>query len=137
MTARRDWLLQQLGITQWTLRRPAALSGEAAVALPPGVRLLMVADAPPPADHPLVKDVARGLGLAPSQLYGVTPEQVQMLPGGIPCQAWYLGLGPVDHPNGRYLTSPPLAALRENAAAKRDLWQQICRYEQDFLPEHR
>ena len=25
MTSRRDWQLQQLGITQWSLRRPGAL----------------------------------------------------------------------------------------------------------------
>lgn len=27
MTSRRDWQLQQLGITQWSLRRPGALAG--------------------------------------------------------------------------------------------------------------
>ncbi|MCW0134959.1 DNA polymerase III subunit psi [Escherichia coli] len=27
MTSRRDWQLQQLGITQWSLRRPGALQG--------------------------------------------------------------------------------------------------------------
>ncbi len=30
MTSRRDWQLQQLGITQWSLRRPGALQGEIA-----------------------------------------------------------------------------------------------------------
>ena len=34
MTSRRDWQLQQLGITQWSLRRPGALQGEIAIALP-------------------------------------------------------------------------------------------------------
>lgn len=28
MTSRRDWQLQQLGITQWALRRPTALQGK-------------------------------------------------------------------------------------------------------------
>ena len=28
MTSRRDWQLQQLGITQWSLRRPGALQGD-------------------------------------------------------------------------------------------------------------
>lgn len=28
MTTRRDWQLQQLGITQWSLRRPGALQGD-------------------------------------------------------------------------------------------------------------
>lgn len=33
MTSRRDWQLQQLGITQWSLRRPRALQGEIAISL--------------------------------------------------------------------------------------------------------
>nr|VUD28169.1 DNA polymerase III psi subunit [Raoultella sp. NCTC 9187] len=28
MTSRRDWQLQQLGITQWSLRRPGALQAK-------------------------------------------------------------------------------------------------------------
>ncbi|MCK8377235.1 DNA polymerase III subunit psi, partial [Erwinia amylovora] len=30
MSPRRDWLLQQMGFTQYTLRRPRALQGEIA-----------------------------------------------------------------------------------------------------------
>lgn len=44
MTSRRDWQLQQLGITQWSLRRPGALQGEIAIAIPAHVRLVMVAN---------------------------------------------------------------------------------------------
>ncbi len=39
MTSRRDWQLQQLGITQWALRRPTALRGEIAISIPAHVRL--------------------------------------------------------------------------------------------------
>ncbi|WP_213990508.1 DNA polymerase III subunit psi [Sodalis sp. dw_96] len=132
MTSRRDWLLHQLGITQWTLRRPAALSGEVAVVLPPEVRLLIVAEAPPPPGHPLVDDVARSLGLSLRQLYQLTPEQVAMLPEETRCHSWWIGLEATRSLSGVSLTTPPLAGLQGNAAAKRDLWQQICRYEQDF-----
>ncbi|NQF21955.1 DNA polymerase III subunit psi, partial [Enterobacter hormaechei] len=44
MTSRRDWQLQQLGITQWALRRPTALQGEIAISIPAHVRLVMVAE---------------------------------------------------------------------------------------------
>ncbi|WP_413725515.1 DNA polymerase III subunit psi [Sodalis sp. RH16] len=132
MTSRRDWLLHQLGITQWTLRRPAALSGEVAVVLPPEIRLLIVAEAPPAAEHPLVGDVARSLGLSLHQLYRLTPEQVVMLPSETRCHSWWMGLEATRSLSGVSFTTPPLAALLGNAAAKRDLWQQICRYEQDF-----
>ncbi|XBS70474.1 DNA polymerase III subunit psi [Acerihabitans sp. KWT182] len=137
MTSRRDWLLQQLGITQWTLRRPAALSGEAAVVLPPEIRLLVVADAPPPPDHPLLEDVARSMGLSSGQLYPLTPEQASMLPEDTHCHSWWLGLAAMRALSGVSLTSPTLAVLQGSAMAKRDLWQQICRYEPDFSARHR
>lgn len=53
MASKRDWLLQQLGITQWTLRRPSVLQGEVAVSLPPETRLLVVAQTLPAPDDPL------------------------------------------------------------------------------------
>ena len=52
MTSRRDWQLQQLGITQWALRRPTALQGEIAISIPAHVRLVMVAwNTRPPGSH--------------------------------------------------------------------------------------
>ncbi len=59
MTSRRDWQLQQLGITQWSLRRPGALQGEIAIAIPAHVRLVMVANDLPALTDPLVSDVLR------------------------------------------------------------------------------
>ncbi|HAT25327.1 MAG TPA: DNA polymerase III subunit psi, partial [Pantoea septica] len=47
MTSRRDWLLQQMGITQYQLRRPRVLKGEIAVRLTPGTKLIIVADVAP------------------------------------------------------------------------------------------
>ena len=54
MTSRRDWQLQQLGITQWSLRRPGALQGEIAISLPEHIRLVMVAETPPSLTEPLI-----------------------------------------------------------------------------------
>jgi len=136
MTSRRDWLLHQLGITQWTLRRPAALSGEVAVVLPPEIRLLIVAETPPPQGHPLVGDVARSLGLSLHQLYQLTPDQVMMLPEETRCHSWWLGLQATRSLSGFSLSTPPLPDLQGNATAKRELWRQICCYEQDFSAEY-
>lgn len=59
MTSRRDWQLQQLGITQWSLRRPGALQGEIAISLPEHIRLVMVAETPPSLTEPLIGDILR------------------------------------------------------------------------------
>ena len=103
MTSRRDWQLQQLGITQWSLRRPGALQGEIAIAIPPHVRLVMVANDLPALTDPLVSDVLRALTVSPDQVLQLTPEKIAMLPQGSRCNSWRLG---TDEPFGlSYLVS--------------------------------
>ncbi|PKE32580.1 DNA polymerase III subunit psi [Rahnella sp. AA] len=137
MASRRDTLLQQLGITQWTLRRPTVLQGEVAVSLPADTQLLIVAEVPPAEDDPLVRDVLRSLALAEPQVYRLTPEQVTMLPEDTRCNIWRLGLSEPLTLAGTQLSSPALAELYQDASAKRALWQQICENEQHFYPDAR
>ncbi len=80
MTSRRDWQLQQLGITQWALRRPTALRGEIAISIPAHVRPVMVAEAPPALNEPLIEDVLRTLKVTNDQVLQLAPESVAMLP---------------------------------------------------------
>lgn len=135
MASRRDWLLQQLGITQWTLRRPGVLQGEVAVSLPENVRLLVVAQEQPDRHDPLFCDVLRSLGLTPEQTYGLTPDQVAMLPEDTECNSWRLGVAEPLAVAGAQLSSPVLTELSQDAGAKRALWQQICHHEHDFYPD--
>ncbi|MFC3394379.1 DNA polymerase III subunit psi [Brenneria rubrifaciens] len=138
MESRRDWLLQQLGITQWTLKRPAALQGEIAVSLPAQVRLVIVSAEPLPDDAPLLNDILRSLVLTPEQTYRLTPQQTVMLPEKTRCHSWRLGVETPLALEGVQLTSPALAELSQSAAAKRSLWQQICEHEHDiFSDTHR
>ncbi|RLM21704.1 DNA polymerase III subunit psi [Brenneria alni] len=135
MESRRDWLLQQLGITQWTLKRPSVLQGEIAVSLPAQVRLVIVSSEPPASDDPLLADILHSLALTPEQTVNLTPQQVVMLPENARCPSWRLG---VDEPlalQGVQFTSPALTELYHNADAKRALWQQICQYERDINPD--
>ena len=73
MTSRRDWQLQQLGITQWSLRRPGALQGEIAISLHEHIRLVMVAETPPSLTETLIVDILRALALTPDQVLQLTP----------------------------------------------------------------
>lgn len=135
MTSRRDWLLQQLGITQWTLRRPTALQGEIAVRLPAATRLLIVADPLPDQNDPLLWDVIRSLRLSPDEICRLTPQQLDMLPEPAPCPCWWLGCEPPQPQDGVRLTSPALPNLYQSPGAKRALWQQICQHELHFHPD--
>ncbi|ATZ13226.1 DNA polymerase III subunit psi [Erwinia amylovora] len=133
MSPRRDWLLQQMGITQYTLRRPRALQGEIAITLPAETRLVIVADNPPMLHDPLVVDVLRALNLQQPQVQVLTPDQLAMLPDNARCPSWRLGLEAPVTLAGTQIASPVLAELYHNAEAKRSLWQQICQHESDFF----
>ncbi|MCE9991954.1 DNA polymerase III subunit psi [Enterobacter asburiae] len=134
MTTRRDWQLQQLGITQWALRRPTALQGEIAIAIPAHVRLVMVAQELPALNEALVGDVLRSLKLTPDQVLQLTPDRVAMLPSDSRCNSWLLGEVDEVALTGSQIGSPGLEELKANPNARRALWQQICKYEHDFFP---
>jgi DNA polymerase-3 subunit psi len=135
MTTRRDWQLQQLGITQWSLRRPGALQGEIAISIPAHVRLVMVGEALPPLTEPLVNDILRALTLSPDQVLQVTPERVAMLPQGSRCNSWRLGTDAPLSLEGAQVATPAFDELRANPTARAALWQQICTHEHDFFPQ--
>lgn len=133
MTTRRDWQLQQLGITRWTLRRPAVLQGEIALTLPDTVRLVVVAQTLPPTGDTLTADILRALALGGDEVMWLTPDRAAMLPEGARCNSWLLGVQTPLALNGAQLITPDLDELKHSAGARSALWRQICEHEQDFL----
>ncbi|MEG6252297.1 DNA polymerase III subunit psi [Enterobacter ludwigii] len=134
MTSRRDWQLQQLGITQWALRRPTALQGEIAISIPEHVRLVMVAEELPALNEPLIGDVLRSLKLTTEQVLQLTLDRVTMLPSDSRCNSWRMGDIDEVSLEGSQICSPALDELKANPKARSALWQQICEYEHDFFP---
>lgn len=135
MTSRRDWQLQQLGITQWSLRRPSVLRGEVAISLPEHIRLVMVAQTLPSLTEPLVSDILRALAVTPDQVLQLTPDRVAMLPEGSSCNSWRLGECDPITLQGAQVQSPTFEQLQASAAARAELWRQICTHEHDFFPQ--
>lgn len=135
MTSRRDWQLQQLGIAQWTLRRPAALQGEVAITLPEHVRLVMVAQTLPPLTEPLISDVLR------ARRCRRTSSAADPRPRGDAARRRALqqlaaGRRRTGGAGRRAGCLPDYQQLRTSAAARAALWQQICAHEHDFYPQH-
>ncbi|ARF48670.1 MULTISPECIES: DNA polymerase III subunit psi [Pantoea] len=133
MTSRRDWLLQQMGITQYQLRRPRVLQGEIAVRLLPDTQLIIVAENPPGLQEPFLRDVLHTLGLKPTQVMTVTPDQLQMLPETLNCAGWLLGVESEQSFNGVALSSASFNELLSSGAARRALWQQMCEHDSHFF----
>jgi len=136
MTSRRDWQLQQLGITQWTLRRPAALQGEIAISLPAHIRLVIISATPPALNDRVISDVLRALTVQADQVLQLTPDRVAMLPPESRCNSWWLGVKEPQPLAGAQVVTPDFDELRNNPAARAALWQQICEHEHDFYPQH-
>lgn len=136
MTSRRDWQLQQLGISQWSLRRPGALKGEIAISLPANIRLLMIGESLPTLSEPLVGDILRALEITSEQVLALTPDRVAMLPQKGHCHCWRLGNEAPVTLEGAVLSTPAFNELQASAQARAALWQQICAYEHDFYPQH-
>ena len=136
MTSRREWQLQQLGITRWSLRRPGALQGEIAISLPGHIRLVMVAENPPSLTEPLASDILRALALSPDQVLQLTPDRVAMLPQDSRCNSWRLGTDAPLPLASAQLSTPAFDELQTSAPARMALWQQICAHEHDFYPQH-
>ena len=136
MTSRREWQLQQLGITRWSLRRPGVLQGEIAISLPRHIRLVMVAENPPSLTEPLARDILRALALSPDQVLQLTPDRVAMLPQDSRCNSWRLGTDAPLPLAGAQLSTPAFDELQTSAPARMALWQQICAHEHDFYPQH-
>lgn len=136
MTSRRDWQLQQLGITQWSLRRPGALQGEIAISLPGHIRLVMVADPMPSLTEPLISDILRALALTQDQVLQLAPDRVAMLPQDSCCNSWRLGTDTPLLLAGAQVVTPAFDELQTSVPARMALWQQICAHEHDFYPQH-
>jgi DNA polymerase-3 subunit psi len=130
MSQRRDQLLQQLGITQWQLRRPEALNGLVISPLSSSIRFVLLADPLPSLSTPLIQDVLQTLQLTEQQALCWSPASLTSLPKA--ALYWSLGDCAVKPP-GRTLLSPHLSELLSSAQAKRQLWQQICHYAADHL----
>ncbi|KAE9538297.1 DNA polymerase III subunit psi [Ursidibacter maritimus] len=75
---RRDFLLQEMNITQWVLTKPQVLKGDAQIRLAPHIKFVVVCEE----DHQhtgLFQDILRALGLNTKQYQWLNMEQAVRL----------------------------------------------------------
>ncbi|WP_086983177.1 DNA polymerase III subunit psi [Vibrio aphrogenes] len=126
--------LKEMGITVWELAHPERLLGYQApgIILPADCSLLLVADACPQGqDASLFIKVLASMKLQPQQALHLTPAQVTQLQKHALTWVWFAGCEAemAETWQGvKQLTSPALADIHGNTQNRRDLWQQICSY---------
>ncbi|UDG79222.1 DNA polymerase III subunit psi [Candidatus Ecksteinia adelgidicola] len=132
MTLNKDWLLDQLGLTKWKLRKSRIFQDKTTLKLLFNAKLLIISHILPDPRNILFCDILRSINLTPEKTYSLKPDQVIMLPKNIKCNSWRLGIKELFFIAGAQLYSPTLVELAKCPKAKYELWKQICYYEKYF-----
>lgn len=129
---RRDLLLQEMGISQWQLRRPEVLKGAVNIAVGSHIRLIIICEEAQD-NQPFLRDLFRSAALSDEQYLWVNSAQAQHLSVQHPCHYWFFAQN--DEKTDRTLPEFPqamscwsaesLSVLKQSATEKRALWQHI------------
>ncbi|EKT53643.1 DNA polymerase III subunit psi [Providencia sneebia] len=130
--ARRDRLLNQMGITQWVVRNPAALRGERGIRIPDSTKLIIISDDNMDLNSHLLKDIFLAMSIDPAEVVCINSEQLSMLPTPITINCWVLGTEFQPETLKSTFISPVLAELAMSNSAKRALWKQIYQNDENF-----
>ncbi len=130
---RRDLLLQQMGITQWKLRRPDTLKGAVYIPVAEHVRLIIISETPLSAEGDFIQDVLRSSQIESNDCLFIDFEQIYHLNVTQQVTYWLLSENsekidrtlPLCEQSSHLWQSPDLTTLKQDSKAKRQLWQQI------------
>ncbi|WP_392565498.1 DNA polymerase III subunit psi [Utexia brackfieldae] len=131
---RRDWYLNQLGITQYELRKPKALNESVTLALTESTRLIIVVENTPPQTR-FFQDILSAVSVDKHALCFINPAQLALLPTTFKGVIWSIGCDKQSTLSTQYETiieTSSLETLQSSAKEKRQLWQKLCEYEHYF-----
>lgn len=132
-----DWYLDQLGITQYVLRKPAAMKGEASINIADHIRLIVVAQSVP--NDKIFYDILKAINISIENCLILPPAQLLMPIEKLDRAIWFIdetlptswSTSPVIS-DKVIITTVGLAQLALSANLKRQLWNTICQYEDYF-----
>ena len=131
---RRDLLLQEMGITQWQVRRPNVLKGAVNVPVSHQVRLIVIAEQALSLQTPFMQDLLRSLALQPEECLLIDFDHAQHLNVQHPVHYWLLSKNSEKTDRTFALLNDPtcplwrtgnFTQLTQSAVQKRELWRQI------------
>ncbi|OCG18255.1 MULTISPECIES: DNA polymerase III subunit psi [unclassified Gilliamella] len=129
----QDWYLKQCNITQYVLRRPAVLKGEVSTHISDEIRLIVVAEQKP--TQKIYFDILNAIRLTEEQVLVLTPSQLIIPASEIKTVVWFIDIKPDEHwEHSLTIQTISLDLLANASQQKRQLWQQLCQYENDFHP---
>ncbi|OCG15484.1 hypothetical protein A9G09_04475 [Gilliamella sp. wkB292] len=130
----QDWYLKQCNITQYVLRNAAAFKGELATHISDEIRLIVVAEQKP--TQKIYQDILNAISLSAEQVLVLTPSQLIIPANEINKVVWFIDIQPDESwQNQLLIQTTNLDALANAPQQKRQLWQQLCQYENYFHPK--
>lgn len=136
---RRDLLLNEMGITQWQLRRPDALKGAVNIPVSQEIRLIVIAENALDMNEPFLLDLLRSIEIQKNECLLTDFGHAQHLNVRQPVYYWLLSENnekiqrtfeqlKTDHCH--LWQTERLQQLKQNASKKREFWRQI---QQSFI----
>ncbi|TCK01569.1 DNA polymerase III psi subunit [Volucribacter psittacicida] len=133
MNHRRDILLQQMGITQWKLQRPEVFKGAIQMNIAENIRLVIISDQAIAKSAVLLQDILRAINIAAQDCQLIAFSNFAHLSIKPDRIYWLLSDDPQQIQQAQSLCqqatalwqSPSWQTFRQNAQAKKQLWQSI------------
>lgn len=133
----QDWYLNQFGITQYLLRKPAVLKGEASIDIAENIQLIVITQSEPV--HKIFSDILTAIGVSRENCLILSPAQLILPLDQIKQAVWFINeMLPnnwIDSPvmnEKMIIETPSLVELAASPHLKRQLWNTLCQYENYF-----
>ncbi|CAM3496421.1 DNA polymerase III subunit psi [Vibrio aerogenes CECT 7868] len=133
MSFRQQDYLQEMGIQRWILHRPQLVHGVSSqtVDLEDSCQLLIVSPVLPEGKFAtLFEKVLKSFSVAADESMYIHPENLHRLGKHALKWVWFAGCQPVEGIAPRQLVSPLLSLIEGNPLHRRELWRQICAYQE-------
>jgi DNA polymerase-3 subunit psi len=136
MSFRQQDYLQEMGIQRWILHRPQVVYGLSLpeVELEGSCQLLIVSPVLPEGKFAtLFEKVLKSFSVPADEARHIHPEDLHRLGKHHLKWIWFSGCQPVDGIAPRQLVSPLLSQIEGNPLHRRELWRQICSYQESDI----
>ncbi|MGN2615970.1 DNA polymerase III subunit psi [Aliivibrio fischeri] len=124
--------LNEMDISVWQVRQTSYFPAleNTTLSLPETCQLLFVAPAiPTERDAFLFGKVLASMKLSPEQALFLSSESLEYIGEHHLDWCWFSGVSTIELEGVKILTSPLLSEMHSNTQSRRDLWRQICSYD--------
>ncbi|SHO55277.1 DNA polymerase III subunit psi [Vibrio quintilis] len=133
MSFRQQDYLQEMGIQRWRLHRVQVVHGLSLKQVEPddSCQLLIVSPVMPQGQFAILfEKVLKSFTVSVDEAMYIHPDDLYRLGNHHLQWVWFAGCQPVDGIAPRQLVSPPLSQIESNPLHRRELWRQICSYQE-------